>query len=634
MEIELRDEVREYPKGTTVLEIAESISPNLARMAVCGKVGEDLIDLKTKLVKDCKLTIITNRDPEYKMVLRHSTAHCLAQAVKAIYPTAKLSIGPATEEGFYYDFDFKTPITQEDLPKIEAEMKRIIKADFEITRKEITREKALKLMDENEESYKVELIDAIPEGEKITMYSQGDFFDICRGPHLRSTGMIKAFKLTKIAGAYWRGDEKNKMLTRIYGVAFDKASEMEEYFKMVEEAEKRDHRKLGKELDLFFLSDYAPGMPFFMPKGQVVINELINFWREEHKKAGYVEITTPIALNRELWEKSGHWDHYKKNMYTFKVEDDTFAVKPMNCPGGMLFYKERVHSYREFPLRVAELGKVHRHEASGTLHGLFRVRCFTQDDAHIFMTRDQIEDEIANIISLVDKVYKVFGLTYKLELSTMPEDHIGTIKDWQWAESSLERALTRIGKDYVINKGDGAFYGPKIDIHIKDAIGRTWQCGTIQLDMQLPKRFELEYTASDGSRQEPIMLHRVIFGSIERFFGIITENFAGAFPLWLSPVQAVVMNVSEKSEAYAVSVAKKLEEAGIRTETDIRAEKIGYKIRSAQMQKIPYMIIIGENEAANNTVSIRKRGNLEAKDVKIEELINEMKQKIKTREIN
>ncbi|MBO4569966.1 MAG: threonine--tRNA ligase [Clostridia bacterium] len=634
MEIELRDEVREYPKGTTVLEIAESISPNLARMAVCGKVGEDLIDLKTKLVKDCKLTIITNRDPEYKMVLRHSTAHCLAQAVKAIYPTAKLSIGPATEEGFYYDFDFKTPITQEDLPKIEAEMKRIIKADFEITRKEITREKALKLMDENEESYKVELIDAIPEGEKITMYSQGDFFDICRGPHLRSTGMIKAFKLTKIAGAYWRGDEKNKMLTRIYGVAFDKASEMEEYFKMVEEAEKRDHRKLGKELDLFFLSDYAPGMPFFMPKGQVVINELINFWREEHKKAGYVEITTPIALNRELWEKSGHWDHYKKNMYTFKVEDDTFAVKPMNCPGGMLFYKERVHSYREFPLRVAELGKVHRHEASGTLHGLFRVRCFTQDDAHIFMTRDQIEDEIANIISLVDKVYKVFGLTYKLELSTMPEDHIGTIKDWQWAESSLERALTRIGKDYVINKGDGAFYGPKIDIHIKDAIGRTWQCGTIQLDMQLPKRFELEYTASDGSRQEPIMLHRVIFGSIERFFGIITENFAGAFPLWLSPVQAVVMNVSEKSEAYAVSVAKKLEEAGIRTETDIRAEKIGYKIRSAQMQKIPYMIIIGENEAANRTVSIRKRGNLEAKDVKIEELINEMKQKIKTREIN
>ncbi|MCR5553310.1 MAG: threonine--tRNA ligase [bacterium] len=634
MEIELRDEVREYPKGTTVLEIAESISPNLARMAVCGKVGEDLIDLRTKLVKDCKLTIITNRDPEYKMVLRHSTAHCLAQAVKAIYPTAKLSIGPATEEGFYYDFDFKTPITQEDLPKIEAEMKRIIKADFEITRKEITREKALKLMDENEESYKVELIDAIPEGEKITMYSQGDFFDICRGPHLRSTGMIKAFKLTKIAGAYWRGDEKNKMLTRIYGVAFDKASEMEEYFKMVEEAEKRDHRKLGKELDLFFLSDYAPGMPFFMPKGQIVINELINFWREEHKKAGYVEITTPIALNRELWEKSGHWDHYKKNMYTFKVEDDTFAVKPMNCPGGMLLYKERVHSYREFPLRVAELGKVHRHEASGTLHGLFRVRCFTQDDAHIFMTRDQIEDEIANIINLVDKVYKVFGLTYKLELSTMPEDHIGTIKDWQWAESSLERALTRIGKDYVINKGDGAFYGPKIDIHIKDAIGRTWQCGTIQLDMQLPKRFELEYTASDGSRQEPIMLHRVIFGSIERFFGIITENFAGAFPLWLSPVQAVVMNVSEKSEAYAVSVAKKLQEAGIRTETDIRAEKIGYKIRSAQMQKIPYMIIIGENEAANNTVSIRKRGNLEAKDVKIEELINEMKQKIKTREIN
>lgn len=631
MKIQLKDEIREYPKGTTVEEVAKSIGEGLLRAAICGKIGDELVDLQTKLNQDCSLKIITNKDPEYKTVLRHTTAHILAQAVKTIYPTAKLAIGPATSEGFYYDFDFKSPITQEDLSKIEAEMKRIIKANFEIKRKEISREKALKLMDENEETFKIELIDAIPEGEKITMYSQGDFSDICRGPHLKSTGMVKAFKLTKLAGAYWRGDEHNKMLSRIYGVVFDKASEMDEYFKLLEEAEKRDHRKLGKELDLFFLSDYAPGMPFFMPKGQIVINELINFWREEHQKAGYVEITTPIALNRTLWEKSGHWDHYKKNMYTFNVEDDTFAIKPMNCPGGMIYYKERLHSYREFPLRVAELGKVHRHEASGTLHGLFRVRCFTQDDAHIFMTPDQIESEIANIITLVDKMYSVFGLTYHLELSTMPENHIGEISEWEHAESCLKNALNKMGKEFVINEGDGAFYGPKIDIHIKDAIGRTWQCGTIQLDMQLPKRFDITYTAADGSKKEPIMVHRVIYGSIERFFGVITEHFAGAFPLWLCPVQAIVMNVSEKSEGYAKEIANKLKEAGIRCEEDTRGEKIGYKIRNAQMQKIPYMIIVGENEVANNTISIRKRGNIELKDVNLEDLICQMKEEIKTK---
>lgn len=631
MKIQLKDEIREYPKGTTVEEVAKSIGEGLLRAAICGKIGDELVDLQTKLNQDCSLKIITNKDPEYKTVLRHTTAHILAQAVKTIYPTAKLAIGPATSEGFYYDFDFKSPITQEDLSKIEAEMKRIIKANFEIKRKEISREKALKLMDENEETFKIELIDAIPEGEKITMYSQGDFSDICRGPHLKSTGMVKAFKLTKLAGAYWRGDEHNKMLSRIYGVVFDKASEMDEYFKLLEEAEKRDHRKLGKELDLFFLSDYAPGMPFFMPKGQIVINELINLWREEHQKAGYVEITTPIALNRTLWEKSGHWDHYKKNMYTFNVEDDTFAIKPMNCPGGMIYYKERLHSYREFPLRVAELGKVHRHEASGTLHGLFRVRCFTQDDAHIFMTPDQIESEIANIITLVDKMYSVFGLTYHLELSTMPENHIGEIAEWEHAESCLKNALNKMGKEFVINEGDGAFYGPKIDIHIKDAIGRTWQCGTIQLDMQLPKRFDITYTAADGSKKEPIMVHRVIYGSIERFFGVITEHFAGAFPLWLCPVQAIVMNVSEKSEGYAKEIANKLKEAGIRCEEDTRGEKIGYKIRNAQMQKIPYMIIVGENEVANNTISIRKRGNIELKDVNLEDLICQMKEEIKTK---
>ena len=631
MKIKLRDEVREFEAGVSILDVASSISEGLARVAVCGKVNGELKDLNLKLEKDCELQIITNKDPEYKEIMRHTTAHILAQAVKTIYPNAKLSIGPATADGYYYDFEFKTPINNDDLGKIEAEMKKIIKANYEIKRKEISREEALKWAREEGENYKIELINAVAEGETITMYTQGDFADICRGPHLRSTGMIKAFKLTKLAGAYWRGDEKNKMLTRIYGVVFEKASEMEAYFKMLEEAEKRDHRKLGKELDLFFLSDFAPGMPFFMPKGQTIINELINFWREEHAKAGYVEITTPIALNRKLWEKSGHWDHYKKNMYTFKAESEPFAIKPMNCPGGMLYYKERMHSYKEFPLRVAELGKVHRHEASGTLHGLFRVRCFTQDDAHIFMTSEQIESEVENIISLVDKMYKVFGLEYHLELSTMPDNHIGSIKEWNHAETCLKGALEKIGKGYVVNEGDGAFYGPKIDIHIKDAIGRTWQCGTIQLDMQLPKRFNLEYVAADGTRKEPIMVHRVIYGSVERFFGVITEHFAGVYPLWLAPVQVIVMNVSEKSEKYAQKVAEKLKESGIRTELDTRAEKIGYKIRSAQLQKIPYMIIVGENEATNKTISIRKRGNIEEKDLKLTDLIKSMKAEIKAK---
>lgn len=631
MKIILRDEVREYENGTTVEEIAKSISEGLARNAICGKVDGKLVDLCTKIDHDAKVEIITMKDEEGKEVLRHTTSHILAQAVRAIYPLAKMAIGPATSDGFYYDFEFKTPITADDLPKIENEMKKIIKANFEIKRSELSKKDAVKLMKEENQPYKIELINAVPDGETLSMYTQGDFSDICRGPHLRSTGMVKAFKLTKIAGAYWRGDEKNKMLTRIYGVAFEKQSEMDEYFKMIEEAEKRDHRKLGKDLDLFFISDYAPGMPFFMPKGQTVINELINFWREEHKKAGYVEITTPIALNRKLWEKSGHWDHYKKNMYTFKLENDTFAIKPMNCPGGMLYYKERMHSYKELPMRVAELGKVHRHEASGTLHGLFRVRCFTQDDAHIFMTPDQIESEVANIIKLVDKMYSVFGLEYALELSTMPEDHIGTLKEWEHAEDCLKKALKKIGKDYIINEGDGAFYGPKIDIHIKDAIGRTWQCGTIQLDMQLPKRFDLSYVAQDGSRQEPIMLHRVIFGSVERFFGIITENFAGAFPLWLAPTQAIVIPISDKYEAYARKVEKKLADSGIRTELDLRAEKIGYKIRSAQLQKIPYMVVVGENEMNDKTVCIRKRNDTNQEVKKLSDFIKQLKKEIKNK---
>lgn len=631
MKITLRDDEREFEKGVSTLDVAKSISEGLARMAACGKIGDTLIDLNAPINEDCKLEIITTKSPEYQELLRHSTAHVLAQAVKTIFPTAKCWVGPATKDGFYYDFDFKTPITNEDLSVIEDEMNKIIKANFEIVRKEVSKAEAIKIMKKENEPYKVELIEGFDDNAVISTYTQGDYTEVCAGPHIKSTGLIKAFKLTKISGAYLKGDSKNKMLTRIYGVVFEKKSEMDEYFKMLEEAMKRDHRKLGKELGLFFFSEYAPGMPFYEPKGMLLKNELISFWRDEHRKAGYVEIETPMAMNRTLWETSGHWEHYKQNMYTFTAEDEEFAIKPMNCPGGMLYYKENIHSYKDFPLRVGELGKVHRHEASGTLHGMFRVRCFTQDDAHIFMLPTQIESEIKNVLDLVDRMYGVFGLSYHLELSTMPENHIGDVKDWEVAETALKNALKSIGKDFVINEGDGAFYGPKIDIHIKDAIGRTWQCGTIQLDMQLPKRFNLDYVAEDGSRKEPIMIHRVIYGSIDRFIGIITEHYAAAFPTWLAPVQAKVISVSEKSAAYAEKVAGEFENAKIRVEIDNSDERIGYKIRKAQLEKVPYMIILGENEANSGKVSVRKRNGEEIKDLSFDEALAMIQLDIQTK---
>lgn len=568
-------------------------------------------------------------------IARHSLAHILAKAVCRLYDDVKLTIGPSISNGFYYDFDLKNQLSQDDLTKIEEEMRKIINNGEEFKREEISKEKALEMFKDN--PYKVELINELPKEEKISIYYTGnDFVDLCRGPHVEKTTQLQnvGFKLVKVNGAYWRGNEKNKMLQRVYAYAFATKKELADYILMQEEAKKRDHRKLGKELELFFISDYAKGMPFFMPKGVTIINKLTEYWREMHKKAGYVEIMTPMAMNRALWEYSGHWDHYSKNMYTFKVEGEDFAIKPMNCPGGMLAYKENIHSYRDLPLRVGELGKVHRHEASGTLHGLFRVRCFTQDDAHIFMTPEQIEDEVKNVLDLVDSMYSTFGLSYHLELSTMPEDHIGDVKDWEVAENKLKNALNKIGRDFVINEGDGAFYGPKIDIHIKDALNRTWQCGTIQLDMQLPKRFNLEYTDSDGLKKEPIMIHRVIFGSLERFFGIITENFAGAFPLWLAPVQVKVLSVTDSVNDYAREVFEKLEQAGLRVEIDERNEKIGYKIREAASFKIPYNIIIGENEKNNKTISLKIRGGFQANDIKLDKFIEELQILNKTRSIN
>lgn len=568
-------------------------------------------------------------------IARHSLAHILAKAVCRLYDDVKLTIGPSISDGFYYDFDLKNQLSQDDLTKIEEEMRKIINNGEEFKREEISKEKALEMFKDN--PYKVELINELPKEEKISIYYTGnDFVDLCRGPHVEKTTQLQnvGFKLVKVNGAYWRGNEKNKMLQRVYAYAFATKKELADYILMQEEAKKRDHRKLGKELELFFISDYAKGIPFFMPKGVTIINKLTEYWREMHKKAGYVEIMTPMAMNRALWEYSGHWDHYSKNMYTFKVEGEDFAIKPMNCPGGMLAYKENIHSYRDLPLRVGELGKVHRHEASGTLHGLFRVRCFTQDDAHIFMTPEQIEDEVKNVLDLVDSMYSTFGLSYHLELSTMPEDHIGDVKDWEVAENKLKNALNKIGRDFVINEGDGAFYGPKIDIHIKDALNRTWQCGTIQLDMQLPKRFNLEYTDSDGLKKEPIMIHRVIFGSLERFFGIITENFAGAFPLWLAPVQVKVLSVTDSVNDYAREVFEKLEQAGLRVEIDERNEKIGYKIREAASFKIPYNIIIGENEKNNKTISLKIRGGFQANDIKLDKFIEELQILNKTRSIN
>lgn len=631
IKINLRGEDREFESGVTTAEIASGISEGLARMAVCGKIGDNLIDLHAPIISDCSLNIITNKDPEYIKIMRHSCAHVLAQAVKSIYPNAQLSIGPATDEGYYYDFDFKSQVSEADLPKIEAEMQKIIKANFEIKREEISKKDAVKLMKAENEPYKEQILESIPEGETVTTYTQGEFVDICRGPHLKSTGLIKAFKLTKLAGAYWRGDSKNKMLTRIYGVCFEKKSEMEAYFTMLEEAKKRDNRKLGRELELYEIFDEGPGFPFWLPKGMILRNVLIDFWRAKHREYGYKEISTPTMLDKDLWIRSGHWSHYRDNMYTTTIDEKEFAVKPMNCPGGMLVYANKIHSYRDLPERVAELGLVHRHELSGALHGLMRVRCFTQDDAHIFMTPEQIESEILGVMNLIDDVYKVFGFEYSLELSTRPENSMGSDEDWEMATNALISALNASGKLYVINEGDGAFYGPKIDFHLKDCLGRTWQCGTIQLDFQLPERFELEYTAPDNSKRRPIMLHRVVFGSIERFIGILIEHYAGAFPLWLAPVQVKVINVSEKSEEYAQKVYDKLFENGIRVESDFRAEKVGYKIRQAQLEKVPYMLVLGENEVSGKTISVRTRKGQETKDVKLSDFIKQLKDEIENK---
>ena len=622
--------VKEFDAPKTVLEIAENISAGLARNACAGLVDGEVQDLRFIVDKDAKVEILTFDDEEGKKAFRHTASHIMAQAIKRLFPETKLAIGPSIADGFYYDFDRESPFTEDDLKHIEEEMKKIVKEDLKLERFELPREEAIKFMEEKGEPYKVELIKDLPEDAVISFYKQGEFTDLCAGPHLMSTKPVKAFKLMSVAGAYWRGDEKNKMLSRIYGTAYTKASDLDAYLTMLEEAKKRDHRKLGKELKLFTLLEEGPGFPFFLPKGMIVKNTLIDFWREIHKKAGYVEVSTPIILNRQLWERSGHWDHYKENMYTTVIDDEDYAIKPMNCPGGMLVYKQDLHSYRDLPLRVGELGIVHRHEKSGALHGLMRVRCFTQDDAHIFMTPEQIRDEIKGVVALIDSVYKLFGFKYHVELSTRPEDSMGSDEAWETATNGLKGALEDLGMDYVINEGDGAFYGPKIDFHLQDSIGRTWQCGTIQLDMNLPERFELEYTDKDGSKKRPVMIHRVCFGSIERFIGILIEHYAGAFPTWLSPVQAKVLTISEKFNDYAADVAAKLEAAGIRVETDDRAEKIGFKIREARNERIPYIIVVGEKDVEANMVSLRTRAGEEGQK-SLDEVIERMTKEIKER---
>ena len=598
---------RKYDAPVTVWKAAQDIGEGLARAACAGEVNGQVVDLRYEITQDCDLRILTFEDEEGRAAFRHTASHILAQAVKRLYPNTRLAIGPAIKDGFYYDFEFESPISNEDLEQIEKEMKKIVEEKEDIRRFTLTREEAVELMRKREEPYKQALIEDLPEGEEISFYEQGEFVDLCAGPHLMNTKSVKAFRLTSIAGAYWRGSEKNKMLTRIYGTAFAKKEELKEYLELLEEAKKRDHRKLGKELGLFALMDEGPGFPFFLPKGMILKNLLIDYWRELHKREGYVEIQTPMLLNRKLWETSGHWDHYRENMYTTRIDDEDFAIKPMNCPGGMLVYKSEPHSYRDLPLRIGELGLVHRHEKSGALHGLMRVRCFTQDDAHIFMTQEQITDEIKGVVRLIDEVYQKFGFRYHVELSTRPEDSIGSDEDWEMATDGLRKALDELKLDYTVNEGDGAFYGPKIDFHLTDSLGRTWQCGTIQLDFQLPMRFEAEYIGADGERHRPIMIHRVVFGSIERFIGILIEHYAGKFPLWLAPVQVKVLPISDKHIDYAKKVTEILKNASIRCEADLRAEKIGYKIRSAQLEKVPYMLIVGQKEEENGTVSVRSR---------------------------
>ena len=630
MNIKLKDgSVLSLADKATALDAAQQISAGLARAALACEINGELKSLTTPLHEGDTLNILTFDDEGGRWTLRHSAAHVMAQAVKRLFPEAKFAIGPAIENGFYYDFDTDKPFTPDDLEKIEAEMKKIIKEALPIERSVLPKNQSIDKM--AAEPYKVELINDLPEGEEISFYSQGEFTDLCAGPHLPDTSKIKAFKLTSVTGAYWRGDSNRKMLQRIYGTAFTKAADMEAYLTMLEEAKKRDHRRLGKELDLFAIYEEGPGFPFFFPKGMTLRNLLEGFWREEHKRAGYEEIKTPIILSEELWHRSGHWDHYKENMYFTKIDDMDYAIKPMNCPGGMLAYKRRMWSYRDLPIRSAEMGLVHRHELSGAMHGLMRVRCFTQDDAHLYMTPDQIPAEIEGVIDLVDRIYKVFGFEYRVELSTRPEDFMGEVEKWDMATDALRDALIRKNVKYRVNEGDGAFYGPKIDFHLVDSIGRTWQCATLQLDFQMPERFDLEYTGPDGEKHRPVMIHRTVFGSMERFIGILTEHYAGAFPLWLAPVQVKLIPVTDRTLDYTKAVMAKLEEAGIRCELDSRSEKVGYKIRSAQLEKVPYMLVLGdkEDEAKNIAVRDRKDGETEVMSLEafMEKVATEVKEK-------
>lgn len=629
IKLTLKDgKVLEFESPVKVEDVAKKIGMGLYKAALAAKVDGEVVDLMKVIYKDCNLEILTFDDEDGRWALRHTASHILAQAVKRLYPNVKLAIGPAIDNGFYYDFDADFAITPDMLENIEKEMEKIIKEDLELERFALPREEAIKFMSEKGENYKVELIEELPEGEEISFYKQGEFVDLCAGPHAPSTGRVKAIKLLSVAGAYWRGDEKNKMLQRVYGTAFTKKSELDAYLNMLEEAKKRDHRKLGKELDLFAIMEEGPGFPFFLPKGMVIRNELENFWRQEHQKRGYREIKTPIILNEALWHRSGHWDHYKENMYFTKIDEQDYAVKPMNCPGGILVYKNQMHSYRELPLRLGELGLVHRHEISGALHGLMRVRCFTQDDAHIFMLPSQIKDEVLGVINFIDYVYKLFGFEYHVELSTRPEDSMGSDEDWENATNALINALNAAGLDYKVNEGDGAFYGPKIDFHLKDCLGRTWQCGTIQLDFQMPERFDLHYVGEDGEKHRPVMIHRVIFGSIERFIGILIEHYAGAFPTWLAPVQVKILPVTDRANDYARELEERFKSLGIRVETDLRNEKIGYKIREAQLQKVPYMIILGDKEVEAQNLSVRSRKEGDLGVMAIEDFVSKVKEEI------
>lgn len=632
--IKLKDgSIKEIEDNSTVFDLAQSISRNLGKSALVGEVNGCLVDLNYKLKNNDEVNILSYDSEKAVEVIRHSSAHIMAQAVKRLYKNAKLAIGPSIANGFYYDFDIDTPIIKEDLEKIEKEMNKIVKENLKFERIDVSKEEALKIMKDNDEIYKVELINDLPEGEKISLYKQGDYIDLCRGPHIPSTKYAKAFKLISVAGAYWRGNEKNKMLQRVYGIAFSNLKELEIHLHNLEEAKKRDHRKLGKELKLFTFAEEGPGFPFFLPKGVILKNSLIDFWRKIHYEAGYVEVETPIMLNKKLWETSGHWYHYKENMYTSMIDDEEFALKPMNCPGGMIVYKSDSHSYRDFPMRVGELGRVHRHELSGALHGLMRVRAFTQDDAHIFMLPEQIKSEIKGVVELIDKVYSIFGFKYHVELSTRPEDSMGSDEEWKMAEDSLRGALDELNLQYVINEGDGAFYGPKIDFHLEDSIGRTWQCGTIQLDFQLPQRFELEYVGSDNEKHRPIVIHRVIFGSIERFIGILIEHFAGKFPTWLAPVQVKVLPISDRFNNYCDEVVKQFNENGIRVEIDQRNEKIGYKIREARNERVPYIVIIGEKEEGEGNISLRSRKNGDEGSINVKDLIERINNEIKNKYI-